>query len=142
MTKKKDTEKQSTEKEAQKKRLEERLKALSEKANEEREEKKAKKLSKEKLTELEEKKKMRQKAVEEAIQEKAKIQYPDDICPVCNTHIIDNDYLFIAPLSLAICGKCRNAFMPKSKFDQAKEVLEKEESPITVPQAQVPKDLK
>jgi hypothetical protein len=54
-----------------------------------------------------------------------KEQYPDDICPVCHTHIVDGRYLIIPQMGAVVCGQCQNIYMPKGRYDEAVKVLEK-----------------
>lgn len=52
-------------------------------------------------------------------------QHPDDICPVCQTHVVDGRYLVMQNIGAIVCGVCQNIFMPKSRYDDAVKSLER-----------------
>ena len=52
-----------------------------------------------------------------------KKQFPHDVCPLCHTHIVDARYLVIPQAGLVVCGDCGNAYMPKSRKDDAVRML-------------------
>jgi len=63
---------------------------------------------------------------EEARQnERIKKAHPDDVCPVCSTHVADARYLVDPENNCVICGNCRVKFMPKSMYDLAVQALER-----------------
>lgn len=81
---------------------------------------------------------------EEKQNEALRSNYPNDICPVCQTHVVDARYLVIATMGAVVCGICQSIFMPKSRYDEAVKMMEQrrraKESNIIVPKnAVVPK---
>jgi len=70
-----------------------------------------------------------------------KEKYPEDRCSQCKTHVVDGRYLVLPHMGAIVCGVCRNIFMPKSKYDEALDILvnrmREEESKIVVPEKRV-----
>ena len=76
---------------------------------------------------------------EEEAQQNARIKaaHPNDVCPVCGTHVVDARYLVDPGMSAVVCGVCHVMFMPQSRYDLAvntlKSLQQKQESPVAIP---------
>lgn len=79
---------------------------------------------------------------EKAQNERQRAEHPEDICPVCNVHVVDARYMYLPIFNVIICGNCHAWFTPESKFGGLVETLQKniedraDTSRITVPKLQ------